>query len=253
MRVRIGGDAVFEVLWPRVPVEPFLDQTRSDANSNSIVARLVYGKTAILFTGDAEPDTEEKLLQSGVGDLRATVLKVGHHGGRFSTNDPFLDRIVPRAAVISCGKGNDYGHPTQAVLDRLTNHGVKTYRTDQDGEVLLESDGARITIGPVHGGSSASFDGGIVPPADLLVSQAAAAAERAPAAEIAPAAGAALDEGAVQPASATVEGYFASKRSAVFHRAGCKAREHIRAVDLLSFDGREAAAKGRRPAKDCKP
>jgi competence protein ComEC len=71
-------------------------------------------------------------------DVRAEVLKVGHHGSAGSTSDNWLDRVRPRIAVISCGAHNQFGHPSGATLDRLKAHGVQVYRTDRDGAVTLE-------------------------------------------------------------------------------------------------------------------
>jgi competence protein ComEC len=145
--VSIGlGDGVqLYILWPRVPQDAFLTGTRSDPNSNSVVFKLVYGKTSFLFVGDAEPDTEEYLIQKNI-DFASTVLKVGHHGGRHSSTEPFLQRVKPKVAVISCGEGNDYGHPSQAAMDRLARVGAHLFRTDVDGEVLAVSDGQVITL-----------------------------------------------------------------------------------------------------------
>lgn len=143
--IGLGEGVQLHILWPRAPQDPFLKGTRSDPNSNSIVFKLTYGKTAFLFVGDAEPDTEEYLLQKNI-DFTSTVLKVGHHGGRHSSTDPFLQRIKPKVAVISCGVGNDYGHPTQAAMDRIARVGAHLFRTDLDGEVVAVSDGTSVTV-----------------------------------------------------------------------------------------------------------
>lgn len=126
------------------PTEPLLKGTRSDPNSNSVVARLSYGEHSFLFTGDSEDDTERRLMREGV-DLRATVLKVAHHGGRHSTSDEWLSRVEPQFAVISCGQWNSYGHPTKEVLERLEAAGARTFRTDRDGDVIARTDGRTLT------------------------------------------------------------------------------------------------------------
>jgi len=143
--IGLGEGVQLHVLWPRAPQDPFLKGTRSDPNSNSIVFKLTYGKTAFLFVGDAEPDTEEYLIQKNI-DFTSTVLKVGHHGGRHSSTESFLERIKPKVAVISCGVGNDYGHPSQAAMDRLGKAGAHIFRTDVDGEVVAVSDGVAVHV-----------------------------------------------------------------------------------------------------------
>lgn len=143
--ISLGGGATLYVLWPRRPVEEFLADTRSDANSNSIVLKLVYGKTAFLLVGDAEPDTEEYLIQKNL-NLRATVLKCGHHGGRHSSTTPWLERIHPKVAVISCGVDNKFGHPGAETLERLAKENTHVYRTDTMGEITALSDGNTVTM-----------------------------------------------------------------------------------------------------------
>lgn len=117
----------------------------SETNDTSIVLKLQYGETAFLFTGDAEREAEQTILDSGA-DLSATVLKVGHHGGANSTTYPFLREIMPEYAVISVGANNSYGHPTDAVLSRLKDADVEVYRTDLQGTVTFSSNGKTVTV-----------------------------------------------------------------------------------------------------------
>ena len=114
-------------------------------NANSVVLRLDYGNFSMLFTGDAETETEDVMMNSGAR-LRAQVLKVGHHGSRYATSGEFLEAVAPEAAVISSGAGNRYGHPTKQTIDRLQKAGVKIYRTDLNGEIAIISDGAKFEI-----------------------------------------------------------------------------------------------------------
>ena len=116
-----------------------------DPNNTSIVLKLAYGETSFLFTGDAEREEEQDILDAGY-DLSATVLKVGHHGSDTSTSYPFLREIMPQYAVISCGQGNSYGHPTEATLSRLRDADVTTYRTDMQGTVVCTSDGKNVSF-----------------------------------------------------------------------------------------------------------
>jgi competence protein ComEC len=115
-----------------------------------VVARLTFGAVSILFTGDAEAPTEAWLLGAGE-DLRADVLKVAHHGSRYASGARFLRAVRPRVAVISAGAGNEYGHPAPITLARLGRLGAAVYRTDLDGDVTVETDGAAIRVRTARG------------------------------------------------------------------------------------------------------
>jgi len=116
-----------------------------DLNNWSAVLKVQYGNTSFLLTGDAQAESEQEMLTSGA-DLRADVLKVGHHGSSSSTSQAFLTAVSPKYAVISVGAGNDYGHPHQETLAKLASAGVKVYRTDRDGTVIFASDGKTLTV-----------------------------------------------------------------------------------------------------------
>jgi competence protein ComEC len=132
------------------PAEPLLENVRgSDENANSVVLRLSFGHFHMLFTGDSEEETEERLIESGA-DLRAQVLKVAHHGSRYATTEEFLNRVQPQAALISCGEDNDYGHPAQETLDRLYRFGVQLHRTDFEGEITIVTDGSGFQVTTQH-------------------------------------------------------------------------------------------------------
>lgn len=134
------GDAQIEVYWPK--------QESSDVkelNNISGVLRLTYGNTSFMFTGDTEDVVEEELVSSGL-DIAATVLKCGHHGSSTSTTNDFLQAVQPQLCVISCGAGNRYGHPNEEVLARLESYGCEVYRTDQQGTIIMETDGKQITV-----------------------------------------------------------------------------------------------------------
>ncbi|MBQ3108151.1 MAG: MBL fold metallo-hydrolase, partial [Clostridia bacterium] len=117
----------------------------SEANDTSIVLKIQYGEISFLFTGDAEREAEQAILNSGA-DLSATVLKVGHHGSDSSTTYPFLREIMPAYAVISVGKDNSYGHPREDTLSRLHDAEVKVYRTDLHGDITFTSNGKTISV-----------------------------------------------------------------------------------------------------------
>lgn len=109
-------------------------------NDTGIVSHLQYGKTSFLFTADVSSKVEQDLIDSGA-NLASDVLKVGHHGSKYSTAESFLEAVHPNIAVISVGKGNSYGHPTPEVLQRLDEFGIPYYRTDIHGDVTVMSDG----------------------------------------------------------------------------------------------------------------
>ena len=129
---------------------------KKDANNSSIVMRIVYGETSFLFTGDAEREVEQTLLNKGV-TLKSDVLKVGHHGSETSTSYQFLREVMPQYAVISVGSGNSYGHPTDAVLSRLRDAEVTTFRTDLQGDILCVSDGKNVTFTPSRNANANVF------------------------------------------------------------------------------------------------
>lgn len=114
----------------------------TDLNNASIVLRLDYGESSFLFTGDAEKEAEEAILERvGKEKLDVDVLKAGHHGSSTSSSVNFLTAVSPRYAVISCGKDNSYGHPHSETLEKYSERGIVTYRTDKEGTVILQSDG----------------------------------------------------------------------------------------------------------------
>src|SRR4029078_30780 len=116
----LGGGALLTIL---APWEPFFTKDKmstggNEANANSIVARLDYGSFSMLLAGDAEEQTEHRLLTKEL-DLQTKVLKVSHHGSKYASSKDFLNRVKPQVAIVSCGAWNRYGHPAQAVLDRV--------------------------------------------------------------------------------------------------------------------------------------
>jgi competence protein ComEC len=123
------------------PTLPLLTNTRNDINNNSLVFRLEYGHFRMLFTGDAGAEAEARILASGA-DVRADVLKVGHHGSAYSSTPEFIRAVSPRYAVISVGRNNLFGHPAPSTLETLAHAGARVYRTDEDGAVTIDTDGA---------------------------------------------------------------------------------------------------------------
>lgn len=114
-----------------------------DPNEGSLVVRVSLGEISFLFTGDMGFEAEDDLLAAGT-DVSATVLKVGHHGSAGSSSQEFLAAVGAEYGVISVGVGNDYGHPTEAALNRLAAQGMRVYRTDQLGEIVCRTDGVAL-------------------------------------------------------------------------------------------------------------
>ena len=134
-RLELAEGVVMEVLSPareRNPVQ--------DMNEDSLVFRISYGNNSILFMADAGHRAEMDMLERRL-PVKSDVLKVGHHGSRHSTSEEFLKRVSPSLALISAGRENRFGLPSQETLGLLARHGVRVYRTDQDGTVELSSDG----------------------------------------------------------------------------------------------------------------
>lgn len=129
-----------------------------DLNNYSAVIKITYKNTAFLFTGDAEKESEEEMLSRGY-DLKADVLKVGHHGSSSATTWAFLKAVSPKYAVISVGKGNDYGHPHKETMEKLKSLGITVYRTDECGTVVAVSDGRTISFNVKPGDYTAGSSG----------------------------------------------------------------------------------------------
>ena len=116
-----------------------------DLNNYSVVVKFEFGSNSFLLTGDAEDISESEMLANGF-NVKADLLKIGHHGSRSSTTDAFLYKVNPKYAIISCEAGNDYGHPHKATMDKLKNKNVPVYRTDELGTIIATSNGKTITF-----------------------------------------------------------------------------------------------------------
>ncbi len=138
----LGGGARLTVLAPSEPLFT-KDQMKTGGNlpnANSLVVRLDYGDFSLLLAGDAEEQTEHRIVSKEM-NVRVRILKVGHHGSKYATSQDFVDRVKPEVAIISCGEWNRYGHPSQVVLDRLRAANAKLYRTDLQGEITITTRG----------------------------------------------------------------------------------------------------------------
>ena len=138
--ITLPGPVVISVLSPSGLVHGEAGIDEMSVNEQSLVFRLRYGAFSMLFCADAGFEAERKML-AGQYELKSTVLKVGHHGSRFSTSTEFLDRVQPRLALISAGKGNRFGLPSKQTVNLLNSKGVPLFRTDRDGTVILVTDG----------------------------------------------------------------------------------------------------------------
>lgn len=192
--------------------------TYEDLNNCSAVIKITFGATSFLLTGDAEAESEGQMLSKGF-DLKADVLKVGHHGSSSSTTPAFLKAVGPKYAVISVGKENSYGHPAPETLAKLANAGVQIFRTDEAGTIIATSNGKTI-----------KFD-----------KQASPVKERAP--DLAAAAG----------GNAPSQGrYIGNKNSKKFHKPDCRYLPALQ--NRVYFKTRDEATKaGYVPCKICKP
>lgn len=129
------GELNFEVLYTGTG--------EKDLNEASIILKMSFGKHTYLFTGDTTEEVEKTILDKGIN---IDVLKVAHHGSKYSSCKEFLDIATPEFAIISAGEGNSYGHPEQATLDRLKKHTNNIYITKDLGTIVLTSDGTSINI-----------------------------------------------------------------------------------------------------------
>ncbi|MGG5462057.1 ComEC/Rec2 family competence protein [Clostridium sp. B9] len=116
-----------------------------DLNNYSPIMKITYGENAFMFTGDAEEISEKEALKEHK-DLKADVLKLGHHGSHSSTSEPFLKAVDPSIAIVSCGKNNKYGHPHKETMDKLKQANVKVYETFRDGDITITSNGQKLNV-----------------------------------------------------------------------------------------------------------
>ncbi len=138
-RLWLDSATVFDVYYPPKGVET--DKSLS-TNNTGIVGKLSFGKTRILFTADTDSVVED--IVRAQFDMGADILKVGHHGSKYSSSVEFIKAVAPTFGVIEVGVHNTYGHPTQSTLDNLAGQNVKIFRTDQDRNIEFTSDGREL-------------------------------------------------------------------------------------------------------------
>ncbi|MBQ9658124.1 MAG: hypothetical protein IJV31_05075 [Clostridia bacterium] len=138
-KLKIEKDLYFDIIWPNNSKLI----TENVLNNNSIVCKLYYKNFSMLFTGDIEEASEKQILQvyrNNLSVLKSTILKVGHHGSKTSSTQDFINAVNPKIALIGVGENNKFGHPNEVVLERLENLGSQIYRTDKNGEIMLNID-----------------------------------------------------------------------------------------------------------------
>jgi len=151
--LNFGGGVSFKVLSPpKEVVEKGSKSTDNhDPNNESVVGKLIFGNFSMMFTGDAEQQAEKVMVDNFAGDLRSTLLKAGHHGSKTSSSAAFLRAVQPEGVLISCGAGNDYGHPHKQTMKKYQSLKLKIYETDLNGTIVVTSDGKSYKIKPERG------------------------------------------------------------------------------------------------------
>jgi competence protein ComEC len=138
--IDLGGGVYLKILYPESELKS------KDTNDNSIIAKLYYGDSVFLFTGDAPSDVEQYLAMTKSEELDSHVLKVAHHGSKNSLSDEFVSAVSPEYSVISAGLNNQFGHPHQEIIDSLNNIGTEILKTFEMGDIIFTSDGENIRI-----------------------------------------------------------------------------------------------------------
>lgn len=138
-----GDGAQFKVLSPQESLVQKGQQKgyKHDPNNESVVGKLTFGKFSMLFTGDAEKEAEATIAAQFGSELKSQVLKSPHHGSKTSSSAAYLRLVQPEVCLISCGAGNDYGHPHKETLKKYQALHAKVYETDKNGTITVTSDG----------------------------------------------------------------------------------------------------------------
>jgi len=141
LNIKLDEQVLIEFLWPS---QDLIKESKGDDNFTSLVFKLTHGNNKFLFTGDIPKEVEEVLILTEK-DLKADVLKAGHHGSKYSSTMEFLSKVKPKYGVISCGE-NNFGHPSLRVLKNLENIGAEILRTDQLGDIIFLSNGRNLKL-----------------------------------------------------------------------------------------------------------
>ncbi|MFC1662662.1 ComEC/Rec2 family competence protein [Patescibacteria group bacterium] len=139
-QIKLSSDIRLDILYPN---QDYTGKTLDDLNETSVIARLNYGQNVFLFTGDAGQEIEEQLLALEL-NLASEVLKIGHHGSKYSSSRAFIEAVSPDYAVIQSGEDNSFDHPHEETLDVLNKLNIKTLRNDQLGDIVCTGNGVEI-------------------------------------------------------------------------------------------------------------
>ncbi len=126
-------------------LHPARGKEYANLNEASMVVKVTYKHASFLLTGDATMESESEILGRSAS-VRAQVLQVGHQGSAAASSEQWLARVKPKVAVVSCGRGNRYGHPSPKTLARLEEVDARVYRTDLDGAVTISTDGEKLRV-----------------------------------------------------------------------------------------------------------
>ncbi len=150
--IHFDEDLQFDMLAPKKSTNSVFNKrsdgfgaSGNDVNDSSIVGKLMFKHFSAMLMGDATSKIENQLLIYGE-NLKSDILKVGHHGSKYSSSLNFLAAVSPKAAIIEVGAKNRYGHPSPAALSRLRMSGTNVFRTDQNGDIRISSDGVTTNI-----------------------------------------------------------------------------------------------------------
>ena len=210
------GEATCIILSP-------INSDPGNLNTYSIVLKMTYGREKFLFMGDATSSNEADMIAKGY-DLSANVLKLGHHGSSTSTSEAFLNKVKPKYAVVSCGKGNDYGHPHLETMNKLKTKGIIVYRTDESGTIVCRSEGKTLSF-DVKPGDYKSGNGIAASTAGLSTAKQATAVQ---------------NKGMI---------VYITKSGKCYHLAGCEGLTRSKIAINLA----DAKKKGYRPCSICHP
>jgi beta-lactamase superfamily II metal-dependent hydrolase/methylphosphotriester-DNA--protein-cysteine methyltransferase len=245
----LGGGAQLTILAPIPPLftKAQLRSGANEPNANSVVTRLDYGDFSMLFTGDAEAETEARMISQGA-NLRAKILKVGHHGSRYATSAEFLAAVKPEAAIISVGSSNNYGHPTQETLARIKGAGATVYRTDLQGEIKITSSGKGYQITTEKTATEAAlFTGrGTEKVADSATNSSQQADNNSQTVK--------STQTTTNPSTTTAQSgeVVGNKNSKIYHLPGCPGYNTVSEKNRVTFkSAEEAEAAGYTRAKNC--
>ena len=149
-----GSGVTFKVLAPTADlVAKANDKSyKHDPNNESVVGQLIFGDFKMMFTGDAEK-AEEQTILAATSNLKSQVLKAGHHGSKTSSSKEFLQAVKPETVLISCGAGNDYGHPHGETMKKFRALNLNIFETDKNGTITVTSDGKTYKVSAEQGGA----------------------------------------------------------------------------------------------------